>query len=139
MDPRINIVSLGVTDPERALKFYREGLGWRPEVEMGDFVLFTLAGGLCLALYPRKLLAEDAKVKDPGGFAGVTLAQNQPSEKRVDEVIAQALAAGGTLLKKAQKAEWGGYSGYVADPDGHPWEIAWNPHFTLNADGLLSF
>lgn len=139
MDPRLNIVTLGVSDLERALRFYRDGLGWNPTVEMGDFVLFDV-GGTALALYPRDLLAEDAGA-DPAstGFARVTLAQNVPSRGEVDRVIAEACAAGGTTLRAPTDKEWGGYSGYFADPDGHAWEIAWNPHFRLDGRGRLVF
>jgi catechol 2,3-dioxygenase-like lactoylglutathione lyase family enzyme len=139
VDPRLNIITLGVGDLERAKRFYRDGLGWTPAVEVGDFVLFLLGGGLGLALHPRHLLAQDAQISDPGGWGGVTLAQNQTSAARVDEVIAAMVRAGGTLTRPAKQAEWGGYSGYVTDPDGHAWEIAWNPHFALSAAGLLSF
>src|SRR5512141_2617684 len=99
MDPRLNIVSLGVRDLDRALRFYRDGLGWKPALHQGDFALLDL-GGVALALYPRDLLAEDAGVaRDPGGFGGVTLAQNVRSEAEVDRVIAAACAAGATLLR----------------------------------------
>ncbi len=139
MEPRLNIVTLGVRDLARAVRFYRDGLGWRPAVETGDFVLFE-AGGVALALYPRDLLAEDAGVPaGPRAFGGVTLAQNVPSREEVDLVIAGACAAGATLLRSASEKEWGGYSGYFADPDGHPWEIAYNPRFRLDDRGRLVF
>jgi len=137
MEPRLNIVTLGVRDLARAVAFYRDGLQWPlSSASVGDFAIFSLSTGTALALYPRHLLAADAKVKDDGGFGGVTLAQNVPDKQSVDRVLTQAVEAGGTLLKAGQTAEWGGYSGYFADPDGHPWEIAWNPFFTL-ADGQL--
>lgn len=139
MDPRLNIVTLGARDLDRSLRFYRDGLGWKPAVATGDFVLFDL-GGLALALYPRDLLAEDAGVTPTGkGFGGVTLAQNVATREEVDRVLASAEAAGATLLRAASEKEWGGYSGYVADPDGHPWEVAWNPHFALDERGRLVF
>ncbi len=139
MDARLNVVTLGVNDLDRSLHFYRDGLGWRPAVEVGDFVAFDL-GGTVLALYPRDLLAEDAGVA-PGrrGFGGVTLAQNVASRDEVDRVLAGAETAGATLLKPASEKEWGGYSGYFADPDGHPWEIAWNPNWKLDDRGRLVF
>ncbi len=139
MDPRINIVTLGVRDFARAVRFYRDGLRWSAAVEMGDFVLFD-TGGVAVALYPRDLLANDAGVT-PGaeGFGGVTLAQNVASREEVDRVISDACAAGATLLRTASEKEWGGYSGYFADPDGHPWEVAYNPHFRLDARGRLVF
>jgi catechol 2,3-dioxygenase-like lactoylglutathione lyase family enzyme len=140
MDPRLNIVTLGVRDLARAVHFYRDGLGWRPAVELGDFVLFDM-GGAALALYPRDLLAEDAGVPPPGprALGGVTLAQNVASREEVDRVITSACAAGATLLRRASEKERGGYSGYFADPDGYPWEIAFNPHFRLDDRGRLVF
>jgi uncharacterized protein len=137
MDPRLNIITLGVRDLERAIAFYRDGLKWPlSSASVGDFAIFSLSTGTALALYPRALLAADARVKDFGGFGGVTLAQNVADKEAVDRVLAQAVSAGGTVLKPAVTAEWGGYSGYFADPDGHPWEIAWNPFFVLDA-GML--
>ena len=139
MDPRLNVATLGVVDIARAVRFYRNGLGWRPAVEAGDFVLFDL-GGSALALYPRDLLADDAGVAPgPAVFGGVTLAQNVPSRAEVDRILSGACAAGATLLRAASEKDWGGYSGYFADPDGHPWEIAYNPHFRLDARGRLVF
>jgi len=132
MEPRLNIVTLGVRDLAKAVAFYRYGLGWpQSSASVGDFAIFKLSTGTALALYPRRLLAADAKVKDNGGFGGVTLAQNVADKKAVDLVLSQAVTAGGVLLKSAQEAEWGGYSGYFADPDGHPWEVAWNPFFVV--------
>ena len=137
MEARLNIVTLGVADLPRAIAFYRDGLQWPlSSASVGDFAIFRLATGTALALYPRDLLARDANLADGGGFAGITLAQNVPDKHAVDTVLAQAVKAGGTLLKAATTAEWGGYSGYFADPDGHPWEIAWNPFFVLEAGQL---
>jgi catechol 2,3-dioxygenase-like lactoylglutathione lyase family enzyme len=138
MQPRLNIITLGVNDLQKAIRFYRDGLGWpMSSASVGDFALFKLATGTALALYPRKLLANDAKVKDNGGFGGITLAQNVSTREDVDAVLAEAVKAGGSLLKSAREAEWGGYSGYFADPDGHPWEVAWNPHFQLRKGALV--
>ncbi len=139
MQPRLNIVTLGVDDLDRSLRFYRDGLKWAPAVATGDFALFDL-GGVALALYPRDLLAEDAG-RPPGrrGFPGVTLAQNVASPEVVDGTIASACEAGGVLLRAATRKDWGGYSGYFADPDGYAWEIAHNPHFVLGKDGRLVF
>ena len=138
MEPRLNIVTLGVSDLQRAVRFYRDALGWpMSSASVGDFAIFKLSTGTALALFPRKLLAADANIKeDKGGFGGITLAHNVASKKLVDETIALAVKAGGKLLKAAHDAEWGGYSGYFADPDGHPWEVAWNPHFPLK-DGRI--
>ncbi len=137
MQPRLNIITLGVRDLNRAVRFYRDGLGWPMSgASVGDFAVFKLITGTALALYPGKLLAEDAKVKDNGGFGGITLAQNAATREEVDTALADAVKAGGTLLKAAREAEWGGYPGYFADPDGHPWEVAWNPFLDLR-DGEL--
>jgi catechol 2,3-dioxygenase-like lactoylglutathione lyase family enzyme len=137
MDPRLHLVTLGVRDFDRAVRFYRDGLGWKPwRGSGGDFMLFPLRGGLGLALHPRDVLAEDAGVRPGRGWGGVTLAQNVASRQEVDATLDRAVRAGGALLKAAADKEWGGYSGYFADPDGHPWEIAWNPHFKLRG-GVL--
>ncbi|MBK7664961.1 MAG: VOC family protein [Candidatus Methylophosphatis roskildensis] len=132
MEPRLSLVTLGVADLARAIAFYRDGLGLplRPE-SAGDIAFFGLAGAW-LALYPRNALAEDALSAPQGsGFRGFTLAHNLRSEAEVDALLAQACAAGATLVKPAQKTFWGGYSGYFADPDGFLWEIAHNPHFWI--------
>ena len=137
MEPRLNIVTLGVRELARAVAFYRDGLGWpQSSASVGDFAIFRLSTGTALALYPRHLLAADAQVKDAGGFGGITLAQNVSDKPTVDLVLAQAVKAGGALLKTAREAEWGGYSGYFADPDGHPWEVAWNPFFVIERGEL---
>jgi len=133
MDPRITIITLGVADLKRATEFYRDGLGLplRPGNE-GAISFFTLKG-VWLALYPRDELALDAGVSaDGGGFSGVTLAHNVDTRDGVDELIAQAASAGGRVVKRAADASWGGYAGYFADPDGHLWEVAWNPHLTID-------
>jgi uncharacterized protein len=139
MQPRITLITLGVGDLERAQRFYRDGLGWplsSASVE-GDVAFFRTDGAV-LALYPRELLAADAHLPPDGsGFGGIALAQNVRSRAEVDAVLAQAVAAGGAILKPAVEAEWGGYHGYFADLDGYPWEIAWNPGFPIKADGSL--
>ncbi len=129
MKPRISMVTLGVDDLARSVKFYAEGLGF-PKMESPPDVAFFTLNGTWLGLYGRKALAEDATVPAEGnGFAGFTLAHNVASEPEVDEVLKQAVAAGATLVKPAQKVFWGGYSGYFKDPDGHLWEVAHNPLF----------
>lgn len=132
MKPRISLITLGVADLARSRAFY-EQLGFPVRKESkGDVVFFDLDGRLVLALYPRHLLAEDAQVKNDGsGFPGITLAHNVASEKEVDAVLAEAVAAGATLQKPGQKVFWGGYSGYFRDPDGFPWEVAFNPFMDL--------
>jgi len=138
MEPRLNIVTLGVRDLDKAIRFYRDGLGWpMSSMSVGDFAIFKLSTGTALALYPRELLALDANVKDPRGFGGITLAQNVATREEVDLALSQAIKSGGIILKPAKVAEWGGYSGYFADPDGHPWEIAWNPHIRLDKGRLV--
>ena len=137
MGPRLHIITLGVADLPRALRFYRDALGWPlSSASAGDLALFRLHTSTALALYPRRLLAVDANLADPGGFGGITLAHNAASRDQVNAILAQAVETGDRLLKEAVEAEWGGYSGYFADPDGHPWEVAWNPHFPLHR-GLL--
>jgi len=129
MKPRISMITLGVRDLIAAIEFYEKGLGF-PRMESPPEVAFFTLNGTWLGLYGREALAEDAKVPAAGtGFEGFTLAHNVASEKEVDAVVAQAVAAGATLVKKPQKVSWGGYSGYFADPDGHLWEVAHNPLF----------
>ncbi|MEU7753481.1 VOC family protein [Micromonospora sp. NPDC049171] len=137
MEQRISLITLGVSDLARATAFYQH-LGWQgQEVEE---TVFLQAGGLALVLWGRDKLAADAGIDDPGtdGFGGVTLAQNVRSRAEVDEVIATATEAGATVTKPAGETFYGGYAGYFADPDGHLWEISWNPGFTLAADGTLT-
>jgi catechol 2,3-dioxygenase-like lactoylglutathione lyase family enzyme len=121
VSPHVGVITLGVRDLERAKRFYGEGLGWPVRVEEGDWVSFSLAdGSMALALYPWDAVAEDAGVPPEGsGFRGVTFAYHIRSEDRVDDVLAEAERAGGTIVKPAARAEWGGYSGYFADPDGY--------------------
>ena len=131
MKPKIGLITLGVTDLQRATAFYRDGLGLPTH---GDFpsVTFFQLQGTWLALYPREELARDAQVSDKGtGFRAFTLAHNVASKAKVDEVLLEAERAGGKIIKKARDADWGGYSGYFEDPDGFLWEVAWNPHLDL--------
>ncbi len=135
MEQRLSVVTLGVADLARARRFYEQGLGWRRANESEEIVFYQI-GGVVLALYPRAALAEDAQLFDAGrGFGGITLAYNVREREQVDAVLKEAAAAGATILKSAREVFWGGYSGYFADPDGHPWEVAWNPHWTLGPDG----
>lgn len=138
MEPRISLVTLGVRDLPRAVRFYRDGLGWPVSSAGGDEVAFFRTGGIVLSLYPRHLLAADAHLPDDGsGFGGIALAHNVRSRELVDAVLAEVVSAGGTVIKPAEDAFWGGYSGYFADPDGYPWEVAWNPGFPLAEDGTI--
>lgn len=129
MKPRISMITLGVRDLARAVRFYEEGLGF-PRMDSPPEVAFFTLHGTWLGLYGREALAEDAKVSaEGGGFESMTLAHNVHSEAEVDEVMALATRAGATVVKQPEKVFWGGYSGYFADPDGHLWEVAYNPHF----------
>jgi catechol 2,3-dioxygenase-like lactoylglutathione lyase family enzyme len=134
MKSRISIVTLGVRDFAKSLAFYRDGLGFRPHhFKHGDQHVMFVMEGSWLSLYPRHLLAEDAtEVDDDGGFSGVTLAHNAPSKADVDAVFQHALSAGARAVKQPQDVFWGGYSGYFADPDGHLWEVAYNPFTDLS-------
>jgi hypothetical protein len=137
MEQRLSLVTLGVRDMARARGFY-ERLGWRASSASNEAVTFFQAGGVVFGLYGREALAEDASVSPDGsGFSGVALAHNTQSREAVDAVIAEAEAAGGTVVKPAEDVFWGGYSGYFADPDGHLWEVAWNPHFPFDDAGNL--
>jgi catechol 2,3-dioxygenase-like lactoylglutathione lyase family enzyme len=129
MEPRISFVTLGVGDLERATAFYEQGLGL-PRLKSPPTVSFFELGKTWLALYPRNLLAADAGVPaDGSGFPGFALAHNVRSKEDADRLMAQVVRAGGRIVKSARRADWGGYSGYFADPDGFLWEVAWNPHF----------
>ena len=132
MEPRITLVTLGVSDLARSIRFYRDGLGL-PQRETPESVAFFEMRGMWLSLYAREALAEDATVSPEGsGFRGFTLAHNVRSPEAVDLLLADAVAAGATLVKPGQKVFWGGYSGYFADPDGFLWEIAWNPDLPID-------
>jgi uncharacterized protein len=137
MEQRVSIVTLGVADLERSREFY-ERLGWRRGMAKAEGIVFFQAGGMALALYPRDELAKDANIDGDGrGFSGVSLAYNTRSRGEVDLVLAEAAAAGGRVVKAAQEAFWGGYSGYFADPDAFLWEVAWNPSFAMAEDGSI--
>ena len=132
MEPRISIITLGVTDLPRSVEFYRDGLGLPLFGENTESIAFFQNRGTWLALYPRKSLAADVGIAAEGsGFSGVTLAHNVRTREEVDALLEVAVAAGATLVKPAQDTFWGGYSGYFADPEGYLWEVAWNPHFWI--------
>ena len=137
MKPRISMITLGVENLARSIEFYETGLGFPRmpmKAEEAEVAFFTL-NGTWLGLYPRKALAEDAMVNAEGaGFSGVALAHNVATKEEVDPVLQQAASAGGTIVKPAQDVFWGGHSGYFADPDGHLWEVAWNPHFWIGPE-----
>jgi catechol 2,3-dioxygenase-like lactoylglutathione lyase family enzyme len=135
MDQRISLITLGVSDFARARAFY-EALGWSGESPGPDIVFFQ-AGGMIVALWGRDQLAEDSAVRDGGGWGKVTLAYNVASPAEVDSVLAEAEAAGATIGRPGAATFWGGYSGVFIDPDGHPWEVAHNPEWTLAEDGSI--
>ena len=141
MEQRISLVTLGVGDLDRSREFY-ERLSWRRSMADAEGIVFFQTGGIAFSLYPRADLARDANIApDAGGATGVgavALAHNTRTREEVDAVMAEAEAAGATILKPAEDAFWGGYSGSFADPDGHPWEVAWNPNFALDADGNVA-
>jgi catechol 2,3-dioxygenase-like lactoylglutathione lyase family enzyme len=137
MEQRVSIITLGVANLERSRAFY-ERLGWKRSMASAEGVVFFQAGGMALALYPWSDLAKDANIAPGGqGFSGVALAYNARSRGEVDAVLAEAEAAGARILKPAQEAFWGGYSGYFCDPDNFPWEVAWNPSFPIAEDGSI--
>lgn len=133
MEPRISLITLGVADVGRSRAFY-EQLGWSGSSPDGE-VVFIQAGPMVVALWSRELLATDSTVVDRGGWGGITLAHNVRSPTEVDAVLAEAAAAGATIGRPGAATSWGGYSGVFLDPDGHPWEVAHNPYWTIDADG----
>ena len=137
MEQRVSLVTLGVQDLARARAFY-EALGWRSGADPADDVVFFQAGGMIVALWGRGQLSDDSAVEDQGGYGGVTLAYNARRREEVDAVIEQARAAGARIGREPTETFWGGYSGVFVDPDGHPWEVAHNPHWTVRADGSVS-
>ena len=135
MDQRVSLITLGVADVGASKRFY-ERLGWHAGLEVQETVFFQ-AGDSILTLWGRDKLAADSGVEDGGGWGGVTLAHNVRSTDEVDRVIAQARAAGGRIAREPAETFYGGYAGVFLDPDGHTWEVAWNPGFPLDDDGRL--
>jgi predicted lactoylglutathione lyase len=136
VEQRLTLITLGVDDLERSRTFY-EALGWKSGAAPADDVVFFQAGDVILALWSRASLAEDSGVEDGGGWGGVTLAHNVRSPAEVDAVIAEAEAAGAIIPRRGAETFWGGYSGIFVDPDGHPWEVAHNPHWELTDKGSV--
>jgi uncharacterized protein len=134
MEQRLSLVTLGISDLNRSRKFY-EALGWHTGAEEADDVAFFQAGCMIVALWDRGKLAEDSVVTDNGGWGGVTLAYNTRSTEEVDGVIEEARKAGATIGREPAETFWGGYSAVFIDPDGHPWEVAHNPRWTIAEDG----
>ena len=140
MEPRITLITLGVADLPRAVKFFRDGLGWPTSYEDGGPIAFFNTHGTRMSLFPREQLAEDIGPGTPlstGGFGGITLAHNVREKEDVALVLAQAERAGATIVKPAQDVFWGGHSGYFRDLDGYYWEVAWNPLNPLDDDGFI--
>jgi uncharacterized protein len=140
VEPRVSLVTLGVSDLGRAVAFYQDGLGWPKSSVGGDEVEFFKTGGVVIALFPRASFALDAGVDiddvESGGFSRLSLAHNVAEEESVDSVLAEAVEAGATILKEAQEIFFGRH-GFFADPDGFLWEVAWNPSFPMTADGSI--
>ena len=136
MEQRVSLVTLGVRDLARARAFY-EALGWTTRAEPGDDVVFFQAGGMVVALWARARLAEDSGVDDAGGWGGVTFAHNVRSPEEVDAVTEEARRAGANVVREPAETFWGGYSAAFTDPDGHPWEVAHNPRWTIREDGSI--
>jgi catechol 2,3-dioxygenase-like lactoylglutathione lyase family enzyme len=137
VDQRVSLITLGVADLDRARTFY-EALGWTSPSVPEDGVVFFQCGGMVVALWSRSSLAEDSVVEDPGGWGGVTLAYNVGSPEEVDAVLEEAQGAGATVGRAGAATFWGGYSGVFVDPDGHPWEVAHNPFWTIRPDGGIT-
>jgi uncharacterized protein len=138
VEQRLSLVTLGVSDLARARVFY-ESLGWTTGAAPADDVVFFRAGGMIVALWSRESLAEDSGVDDDrGGWGGITLAYNARTPSEVDTVLEEAGRAGARIVREGAATFWGGYSGLFADPDGHRWEVAHNPHWTIADDGSVS-
>jgi uncharacterized protein len=137
MEPRVSLITIGVADLERSRTFY-EALGWRSESKPEDGVVFFQSGSMVFGLWSRDELAKDSEVSDNGGWGGMTLAYNVGSPADVDAFLAKARAAGARVVREGGATFWGGYNGVFIDPDGHPWEIAHNPFWTLSADGDIT-
>ncbi len=137
VEQRLSLVTLGVADLARARAFY-EALGWSDQSPPGADVVFFQAGGMVVGLWSRVELAADSGLADSGGFAGIALAHNVRSPEEVDAVVAEAQGAGATITRAPAETPWGGYSGVFTDPDGHPWEVAHNPFWTVAEDGSVT-
>jgi uncharacterized protein len=140
VEPRVSLITLGVSDLERAIAFYRDGLGWPKSNTGGDEVAFFKTGGVVIALFPRMSFAADAGLDlndvEHGGYSRVSLAHNVAEERQVDSALARAARAGATIIKDAQEIFFGRH-GFFADPDGFLWEVAWNPSFPMTGDGSI--
>lgn len=139
MEQRLTLITLGVADLQAAADFYENIFGWKRSGNSWENIIFFQLNGIQLALYPKDKLADDATVSPAGtGFSGFTLAYNTRSEREVDELVAQLEEKGVPVIKRPQKVFWGGYSSYIADPDGNLWEIAFNPYLPLDEKGNVT-
>ncbi|MCK9409502.1 MAG: VOC family protein [Bacteriovoracaceae bacterium] len=139
MEQRLTFITLGVGNLVVSRKFYQDTFGWEPEPNSGGDVVFFKLNGIVLSLFPREELAKDAGVSSQGsGFRSFSLAHNVRSEQEVDTLISELRSKGVSVMKEPQKAFWGGYTSYIADPDGNLWEIAYNPLMPLDKDGSVS-
>jgi len=141
LEHRLSLITLGVTDLARARRFYEDGLGWRASGPSDDNIRFIQLGGIILALWNRAALAEDcglAAPPRPAAFRDFALAHNLRSRTEVNDMMTKVEGLGATILRPAREASWGGYTGHFADPDGHVWELAWNPHFPISEDGATT-
>jgi catechol 2,3-dioxygenase-like lactoylglutathione lyase family enzyme len=140
VEPKVSLITLGVSDLDRAVAFYRDGLGWPKSNVGGDEVAFFKTGGVVIALFPRASFAADASVEvadiEYGTFSHFSLAHNVAEEEQVDSVLKEAAEAGATIVKEAQEIFFGRH-GFFADHDGFLWEVAWNPSFPMSADGSI--
>ena len=136
VEQRVSLITLGVKDLQRSRTFY-EGLGWTTSASPEDDVVFFQAGGMIVALWDRGRLADDSTVEDGGGWGGITLAYNTRSREEVDAVTTEARATGATIGREPAETFWGGYSSVFLDPDGHPWEVAHNPGWTVDDSGAV--
>ena len=138
MEQRISLITLGVADLERSRRFYVDGLGWRPVHDSDEIVFFQL-NGVVFGLFPRAAYLADAQLnEEKAGVGAVALAHNVRTREAVDALLAEAAAAGATITNPARDAVWGGYTGHFTDPDGHLWEVAWNPGWQIDADGNVT-
>jgi uncharacterized protein len=136
MEPRVSLITIGVADLERSRRFY-EALGWRSDSKPEDGVVFFQSGSMVFGLWSREELAKDSEVSDTAGWGGMTLAYNVGAPAEVDAFLVKAEEAGATIARRGGATFWGGYNGVFIDPDGHPWEVAHNPFWTLEADGSV--
>ncbi|MDO8648211.1 MAG: VOC family protein [Candidatus Peregrinibacteria bacterium] len=138
MRPTLTLITLGVADLARSLKFYRDGLQWETKSKLEDGVIFLKLNNIVLGLWPREELAKDAKMQNtPPAFSGIALAHNTKSKEEVDQIFAEVNALGAIITKTPENTFWGGYSGYFQDPDRHLWEVAWNPHWKIDSQGSV--